>query len=187
IGKFIPRKALEPAILEGVDEEDFVRCCECVYSGDYSAPYPIPGSSEGDKSQPIDVEKQCQKAAKRWDPSYLTWNLFHPVYAAVFLTHTEIHRFAFRTGWYPLRVLSYCRFLRLLEKFTVFKARTGDIVQLLEFVFEDSEYMQNLASMARDYMVWNVEMIMRKADFKSFLQRNSLEQTVFRSMWYSRS
>lgn len=45
-------------------------------------------------------------------------------------------------------------------------------------------YMENLENMLRDYMVWNVEILMRNADFKSFLGRNlSLEQTVFRSMW----
>ena len=68
--------------------------------------------------------------------------------------------------------------------FTLFEERTEDIVQLLVFVFEDSEYMGNLENMLRDYMVWNVEILTRNADFKSFLGRNlSLEQTVFRLMW----
>jgi hypothetical protein len=211
-----PRKALEPAMIEGVEEEVFGRCCEFVYSGDYSAPSPIPESSGNDSSQPKDMETQCQKEAKRWDPSNLTWNLFYPEalslnydillgklghtqrsefekvfsndpfssYAAVFLSHAEIHRFGVRTGWLSLSVLSLYRLLQLLEHFTLFEERTGDIVQLLKFVFEDSEYMENLENILRDYMVWNVEILMRNADFKSFLERNSsLEQTVFRSMW----
>ncbi|KAJ6112293.1 hypothetical protein N7523_002115 [Penicillium sp. IBT 18751x] len=211
-----PRKALEPAMIEGVDEEVFGRCCEFVYSGDYSAPSPIPESSGSDSSQPKDMETQCQKEAKRWDPSNITWNLFCPEslslnydmllgklgqtqrpefekdfsndpftsYAAVFLSHAEIHHVGVRTGWVSLIVLSLYRLLQLLEKFTLFEERTGDIVQLLEFVFEDSEYMESLEDMLQDYIVWNVEMMMRNADFKSFLERNSsLEQTVFRSMW----
>jgi hypothetical protein len=102
----------------------------------------------------------------------------------VFQTHAEIHRFGVRTGWLSLIVLSFYRLLRLLEKFTLFEERTGDIVQLLVFVFEDSEYMKNLEILLRDYMVWNVEILMRNPDFRSFLERNSsLEQTVFRSMW----
>ncbi|KAJ5202168.1 hypothetical protein N7449_004247 [Penicillium cf. viridicatum] len=105
-------------------------------------------------------------------------------YAVVFLSYAEIYRFGFRIGWLSLILLSFYRLLRLLEDFTLFEERTGDIVQLLVFVFEDSEYIRNLEVMLRDYMVWNVEILMRNADFKSFLARNlSLEQTVFRSMW----
>lgn len=214
-----PRKALEPAMIESIDEEVFGRCCEFVYSGDYSAPCPVPQSSGNGTPQPGNRETQCQEEANRWDSSSLDWNLFHPKgllrnydillaelaelghtppsgsekdlnndpftnYAAVFLSHAEIHRFGFRTGWLSLILLSFYRLLRLLEDFTLFEERTGDIVQLLVFVFEDSEYMRNLEVMLRDYMVWNVEILMRNADFKSFLARNlSLEQTVFRSMW----
>lgn len=105
-------------------------------------------------------------------------------YAAVFLGHAEIHRFAVRTDWYSLSVLSFYLLLRLLENFTLFEERTGDIVQLLIFDFEESESIKNLENMLRDYMIWNVEILMRNADFKRFLDRNSLlEQTVFRSMW----
>jgi hypothetical protein len=105
-------------------------------------------------------------------------------YVAVFLSHAEIHRFGVRIGWPSLIILSFYRLLRLLKNFTLFKKRTGDIVQLLVFIFKDSEYIGNLEVMLRDYMVWNVQILMRNADFKSFLGRNlSLEQTVFRSMW----
>ncbi|KAJ5396518.1 hypothetical protein N7509_004631 [Penicillium cosmopolitanum] len=83
-----------------------------------------------------------------------------------------------------LHVLSFYLLLRLLENFTLFEERTGDIVQLLIFDFEESESIKNLENMLRDYMIWNVEILMRNADFKRFLDRNSLlEQTVFRSMW----
>lgn len=105
-------------------------------------------------------------------------------YAVVFLSHAEIHRFALRTGWLSLSVLSFYKLLQLLENFALFEERTGDIVQLLKFVFEDSEDMQNMENMLRDYIVWNVDVMMRNIDFRDFLERNpSLEQTVFRSMW----
>ncbi|KAJ6163864.1 hypothetical protein N7497_003843, partial [Penicillium chrysogenum] len=207
-----PRKALEPAMIESIDEEDFGPCCEIVYSGDYSPPCPVPQSPGNARNR----ETQCQEEANRWDSSSLNWNLFHPKglllnhdillaklghtprsgsekdisndpftgYAAVFLSHAEVHRYGVRTGWLSLVVLSFYQLLRLLENFTLFEERTGDIVQLLVFVFEDSEYMEQLEVMLRDYMVWNVETLMRDADFKSFLGRNlSLEQTDFRSMW----
>jgi hypothetical protein len=89
-------------------------------------------------------------------------------YTAVFLSHAKVHRFGVRTGRLSLSVLAFYRLPWLLEPFTLFKERTGDIIQLLKFVFEDSEYVENLGNMLRDYIVWNVEMIMRNADFKSF-------------------
>jgi hypothetical protein len=101
----------------------------------------------------------------------------------LFLDHAEIHRFAVRTDWYSLSNLSFYRLLRLLENFTLFEQQTGDIVQLLVFVFEDSENMDNLKEMLLGYMIWNVEILMRNPDFESFLERNSsLEQKIFRSM-----
>jgi hypothetical protein len=105
-------------------------------------------------------------------------------YIVVFLSHAKIHRFRVRIGWLSLTILSYYHLLRLLKNFTLFKERTGNIVQLLVFIFKDSEYIENLEIMLREYMVWNVEILMRNADFKSFLGRNlSLEQTIFRLMW----
>ena len=73
-----PRKALEPAMIENIDEEFFGCCCEFVYSRDYSAPSPILESSGNDDSQPKDMEMHRLKEAKRWDPSNLARNLFYP-------------------------------------------------------------------------------------------------------------
>lgn len=187
-----------------------------MYSGDYSSPCPLPDSPKSDISQPEDHETQCEQGTKKWDPSNVDWNLFHPnglshnydillaklehtprsvlekhlkmeddtSYAETFLGHAEIDRFAARTGWLSLHVLSFYRLLRLLEDFTLFEERTEDIVQLLVLAFEESEHMENLENMLRDYMVWNVKILIRNADFRSFLERNtSLEQTVFRSTW----
>ncbi|KAJ5640298.1 uncharacterized protein N7484_008160 [Penicillium longicatenatum] len=211
-----PKRALEPKMIKAVDEEVFGRCCEFVYSGDYSVPPPITKSSKNDDLQGRDIETRTQKVAKRWDPSHLTWNIFSPKglsqnydrllqkldhpprskfvrelnndpftsYAAVFLSHAEIYCFGIKTGWRSLAALSAYRLLRLLEDFTLFEERTEDIVQLLEFVFEDSEHMIDLETLLREYIIWNVEMMMRNVDFRDFLERNPmLEQTVFRAMW----
>ncbi|KAJ5982694.1 hypothetical protein N7451_012794 [Penicillium sp. IBT 35674x] len=201
---------------DGIDEEVFARCCECVYTGDYSVPYPAQGSSECDTSQPEGQETQYREEVKRWNPSHLTQNLFHPKvpprrldflleklghprlsksekasssnpstsYAAAFLSHAEMHLFGVRTDWKHLIDLSNFRLLRELENFTLYSERTGDIVQLLEFVFEGAVYMECLETLLRDYIVWNLDMMMRNADFQRFLARNpSLEHRIFFSMW----
>jgi hypothetical protein len=45
------RKALELAMIESINKEDFGRCCEFVYSGDYSALCPVRQSPGNDTSQ----------------------------------------------------------------------------------------------------------------------------------------
>lgn len=203
-------------MIKVVDEEVFGRCFEFVYSGDYSVPPPITESSKNDDPQGKSIETRMQKAAKRWNPSLLTGNVFSPKglsrnydrllrkldhpprsksvkelnndsftsYAAVFLSHAEIYRFGIRTGWRSLIALSVHRLLHLLKGFTLFEERTGDVVQLLKSVFEDSEDMIHLETLLLDYIVWNVEMMMRNDGFRDFLERNPmLEQTVFRAMW----
>jgi hypothetical protein len=51
-------------------------------------------------------------------------------------------------------------------------------------VFEDSEYMENMQDILRDYAAWNVEILMQNADFQRLLNRvPPLEKAIFRSMW----
>jgi hypothetical protein len=59
-----PRKVLELWVFEDVSEEVFGRCCELVYSGDYSDPCPVPESPQDDTLQPEDNETQCQENIK---------------------------------------------------------------------------------------------------------------------------
>ncbi|OJJ87696.1 uncharacterized protein ASPGLDRAFT_1505222 [Aspergillus glaucus CBS 516.65] len=47
-------------------------------------------------------------------------------------------------NWGPLCDQSLYWLIRSLARFKLFKERTGDIVKLLKFVFEESEYMGNL-------------------------------------------
>ncbi|KAJ5848921.1 hypothetical protein N7534_008239 [Penicillium rubens] len=60
---------LRPPIVEDIDEVVFGRCCEFVYTGDYSAPSPI---YDG-----IGIQSLTE-SVRRWDPARLTWNFFHP-------------------------------------------------------------------------------------------------------------
>jgi hypothetical protein len=105
-------------------------------------------------------------------------------YAEIFLSHAKVYRVGFRTDWVLLCAWSLFRLLHLLANYTLFDERTGDIVQLLKFVFEDSEYMENMQDILRDYAVWNVETLMQDADFQQLLDRvPPLEKAIFHSMW----
>jgi hypothetical protein len=217
---FFPKEILQPPINHEIDEVVFGRCCEFVYSGNYSVPSPIsnPSGSDGgsDGDQPSNSKAVPQRSVGRWNPGNLTKNLFHPTnlpdlyalilerldqkilyedigalntdpmvnYAGVFLNHAEVYRLGYRTNWVSLCALSLYRLIHSLASFTLFEERTGDIVRLLRFIFEESEYMENMQDILRDYAVWNLEILMQDAEFDQLLDRvPSLEKAIFRSMW----
>lgn len=99
-----------------------------------------------------------------------------------FSSATRKYRLGLRTDWVSLCAWSLYRLLHLLDNFTLFDERSGDIVQLLSF--GDSEYMENMQDILQEYAVWNVEILMQDADFQRLLDRvPSLEKAIFRSMW----
>ncbi|KAB8227898.1 uncharacterized protein BDW43DRAFT_304288 [Aspergillus alliaceus] len=105
-------------------------------------------------------------------------------YADVFLSHAQVYRLGHRTDWVSLCALSLYRLTRSLASFTLFEERTGDIIRLLSFVFEESEDMKNMQDMLLDYAAWNIEILLWDADFPQLLERIPLlENTIFRSMW----
>ncbi|KAJ5678481.1 uncharacterized protein N7477_004114 [Penicillium maclennaniae] len=216
-----PVQILQPPIAEEFDEVVFGRCCEFVYTGDYSVPPPI---YDGIRNQ------SATESVRRWDPAGLSWNFFHPgkfpivcadlrerlgqvnpnyrandesstdpkySYADVFLCHAEIYSFASRTGWTALCHLSLYRLLGLLANFTLCEERTGDIVTLFKFTFEnvDSEEfesigdikfegMGDLKKLMGDYAMWNLEILMQDMDFQLVLDKMpSLANAFFRWMW----
>lgn len=104
-------------------------------------------------------------------------------YVNVFMCHAEINRFAYNTDWTSLRVLSIYRLIESLEHCKLSKDRTGEIVGLLQFCFEDRGKIEDLQDVLRDYVVWNVEVMMQDTDFSKLLERvPSLQKAVFRSM-----
>ncbi|KAJ5461510.1 uncharacterized protein N7458_003062, partial [Penicillium daleae] len=51
----------------------------------------------------------------------------------------------------------------LLANFTLCEERTGDVVTLMKFIFEesDSEHIGNIRIILRDYTLWNMETLMQ--------------------------
>ncbi|EAL90936.1 uncharacterized protein AFUA_1G16080 [Aspergillus fumigatus Af293] len=211
-----PKEILQPPLNGQVDEIVFGRCCEFVYSGDYSVPLPTADPCGDDGDQTNDRQALSRACARRWNPLNHRENIFHPTklpdicaffkknldeapldedgeipstdpadnYAGVFLSHAEVYRLAFTTNWVSLLSLSLYRLIRSLASFTLCEERTGDIVELLKFVFEENEYMYELKVVLVDYAAWNVEILMRDADFRQLLSRVPfLEMAIFRAMW----
>jgi hypothetical protein len=120
-------------------------------------------------------------------------------YADIFLCHAEMYSFACRTGWTALCYLSLYRLLGLLVNCTLCEERTGDIVTLFKFAFEDVnseefesigdikfeyEGMGDIKKLMGDYLIWNLEILMRDMDFQLALDKMpSLENALFRWMW----
>jgi hypothetical protein len=120
LAKTFPEKLLDSPLNSEIDEFVFGRCCEFVYSGDYSVPLPI--------SSPLKSETPSRNVPPRWDPVSLTGNTFCPDklqsmydaissrlrqelqcekrvmnsdpradYAEIFLCYAKIYRLGFRT------------------------------------------------------------------------------------------
>lgn len=196
-----PKEIRDTPLIERIDEVVFGRCCEFLYSGDYSTPPPVfepYGSEHGDRSKP------STGSVGRWNPSDLTRNLFHPTtlsrictdlraqlhptrkyfdiegldtdptdnYSEIFLCHAELYCFAYSTNWTSLCLLSLYHLVQLLANFTLVDERTGDIVKLIQFAFVGSEKnMPDIKTMLRDYALWNAEVMMRNVDFLQLLDK----------------
>jgi hypothetical protein len=74
-----PDSALQPSMIEDVDEVVFACCCEFVYSSDYSVPSPTSNLLGSDTGQPRTEEVSSQQNLGRWDPWTLVHNIFHPM------------------------------------------------------------------------------------------------------------
>lgn len=206
LGRFLKTQSVEEfdntIHIPDVDETTFTHCCSFAYTGDYSvAPEPVPGNR-------VDSPKE-----RLFDRNNLSCNLFHPQllphfhallqrymdtrpafqpssmkpaddYTEVFLCHARIYRYAFRSDCAALCVLSLNYLSKVLEGLVLCPSHIKDLVRLLRFVFEESEFMDNLQHVLCDYMVWNVETLMQDSVFLAFLdQCPDLEGLIFRRMW----
>jgi hypothetical protein len=188
---------------QDVDETTFTHCCEYAYTGDYSV-IPAPAEENGD----IDQLKE-----RLFNRDNLTCNLFHPQllphfynilqkyldkppmfqssstgvpddHSEIYLYHARIYRHASRSDCPALCGLSLYYLTKALESLALRRDQVKYIVKLFCFVFEESEFMDNLQHILCEYMVWNLEVLMQDSDFLDFLDRTpELERMVFRRMW----
>lgn len=188
---------------QDVDETTFRHCCEYAYIGDYSV-IPAPAEENGD------IEQLKERLFNR---DSLTCNLFHPQLlphfydilqkyldkppmfqssstcvpddlSEIYLCHARIYRHASRSDCPALCGLSLYYLTKALESLVLRPDQAKYIVKLFCFVFEESEFMDNLQHILCEYMVWNLEVLMQDSGFLDFLDRTpELERMVFRRMW----
>ncbi|KAJ0413233.1 hypothetical protein BJY00DRAFT_322296 [Aspergillus carlsbadensis] len=183
------KKILKAPLNSKINKRVFGHCCKFVYLGNYSIPLLVLDPLESSSIHSTNSKTLSQVVQERWDPVNLTKNVFHPSnlsvlnaaiaprldgvvntdpradYANIFLCHAEVYRLGYRTNWVSLCAWSLHHLVHLLDNFTLFMERTGDIVQLLEFMFKESKYIEDMQQILRDYAVWNVEILMQNADF----------------------
>ncbi|KAE8384178.1 hypothetical protein BDV23DRAFT_43032 [Aspergillus alliaceus] len=73
-----PKEIFQPPINGQINEVVFGRCCEFVYSGDYSVPLLTAYPCGDDGDQTSDSQVLSRGSARRWDPMNHRGNLFHP-------------------------------------------------------------------------------------------------------------
>lgn len=202
------------AIIEDVNEDAFSCACEFAYTGDYSVPLPVPmspGARKDHDSNDSPAQRGAKRwnsenllqnlfhprkfpalsrtiEEKLEDLSAVCMPYINddPLedHSEIFLTHARVYRFSNRPGWISLNTLAFYNLAHALHDFTLFEQRVTDIVGLLRFVFEESEYMENLQHLLRNYAVWHVETLMQNAAFRGLLERlPQLEKYIFRAMW----
>ncbi|RJE18903.1 hypothetical protein PHISCL_08752 [Aspergillus sclerotialis] len=82
-----PKEVLQLPINAEVDEIVFGRCCEFVYSGDYSVPLPVSKPSGSDGGQPSNSKILPKGPLGRWNPANHTRNTFHPTALSCVYAH----------------------------------------------------------------------------------------------------
>ncbi|KAJ5212496.1 uncharacterized protein N7498_004142 [Penicillium cinerascens] len=193
-----PSKALQPSMIEDIDEVVFGCCCEFVYSDDYSCQKTTSSEMGGTMASTLDRKifhptrlpgiyalllERLDQAPRSEDEEDLNTESLDSC-ADLLLSHAKMYRFGFRIDWLSLWASPFYWLMRSLENFTLLEEGTKDIVQLLQFFFEDSEHIENMRGVLRDYVVWKVEIMVQDADFQKLLERiPSLEKAVFRSTW----
>lgn len=102
-------------------------------------------------------------------------------FTETFLCHARILRFAHRTGWRPLYVLSLYRLSHTLATSTLFEKRIEDITRLLRFGFDECEPMPGLQDVPRNYLVRNETFLMQDPVFREFKGESGFRVTVLRA------
>lgn len=94
-------------------------------------------------------------------------------YTNVFLSHARLYVFADKYDIEPLKVLALEELHATLAPHTLYEARTGDVITLLRYVYdntaESTEGVEDLRTLMTQYVGWKMDILIKDEDFKDLM------------------
>ena len=94
-------------------------------------------------------------------------------YADVFLSHAQLYVFAEKYDIQTLRTLALKNLQNVLAIFTLYKERTGDIITLLEYIYENTrepiDGIEDLRTLLTHYVGYEMDMLMKDESFRDLM------------------
>ena len=94
-------------------------------------------------------------------------------YTPVFLCHAHLYVFARKYDILPLEALALENLHMTLDKFTLYAERTGDIVELLRYIYgslTSTWEAEEMREMLRGYIGFEMDVLMKDRDFRGLMK-----------------
>ena len=94
-------------------------------------------------------------------------------YSEVFLSHAQLYVFAEKYDIQNLKMLALDNLQNVLTVYTLYEERTGDIVTLLRYIYENTgepvEGTEDMRTLLRLYMGYEMDTLMKDAGFRNVM------------------
>ena len=94
-------------------------------------------------------------------------------YTPIFLSHARLYVFAHKYDIPALKTLALENLHMTLEKFTLHPERTGDIIELLRYIYGSKEFKEGaeaMREMLRGYIGFQMDVLMKDRDFRGLMK-----------------
>ena len=94
-------------------------------------------------------------------------------YTPVFLSHAHLYVFARKYDIPPLEALALENLHMTLDRFTLHPERTGDIVELLRYIYGSQEFpreAEEMREMLRGYIGFQMDVLLKDRDFRGLMK-----------------
>ena len=94
-------------------------------------------------------------------------------YTPIFLSHAHLYVFARKYAIMPLEALALENLHMTLDRFTLYPERTGDIVELLRYIYGSQEFTweaEEMREMLRGYIGFQMDNLMKDRDFRRLMK-----------------
>ena len=100
------------------------------------------------------------------------------VYHDVFLSHAQLYVFAEKYDIQPLKMLALDELHATLANFTLYPERTGDIIDLLQYVYantnprEPREGVEDMRTLMTEYVGFEMDVLLENYEFRGLITEN---------------